>query len=401
MKNKFIAFLFLCALAIVVWVAIGAPGSDQTTSAKPAASGQGELLPAEVPPAKNTPDGDTASRTATLEPTPTIGYRSTANAAQFAASTAQANADAANRLLVQATAQHEANLQEQASWTAEASRQQLMFLEWTATARPSSIPATQTQMVVEQTKQAVIVTQLAMTIQAPTAIVMLAQARSQADFAPYYNLASVIGLFSISVFLMALSGWLFRILWKPAMGWEEKSAKRQSSMNHFGTVVSIKTEAAGYTSMKRMVIPCTPAMLTELAKGLMVEHKTLGVNQWEGAESSTWTRASYLPMRNFLLANQLAHSAGGGALVLTSEGESFFHAWLDEGSVPPPYEFNDRPNPFTANNAHMSDAHGENKPVGEGMGGQSMRPLVYQDEDEFHLGEPPQSAKNSRHEITR
>ena len=359
MKNRFFWFVFLCILAVVIWVSLGATGSDQS----PPASGQGKHLAAEAPAATSTP---------TLEPTPTIGYLATANAAQHdanaaqsAASTAQANADAANRLLVQATVEHEANLQEQAGWTAEANRQQLLFLEWTATAMPSSYPATQTQVVQEQTKQAVIVTQMAMTIQAPTTIVMMAQAQSQAQMAPIYDWIYAFGLIAISVFLLALAGFLIHLFIKPVAAPEVKQEQSDSLRDHFGTVVSVKTAYAGYTSLKRMIIPCTPAMLTELAEGVLIGHKTLGINQWEGIQSETWTRNSYLPMRNFMLYNQFVRSAGSGALVPTSEGESFLRAWLDEGIVPPQYKFDPIPPPAKDDIAHDHDSHGENHAVGE------------------------------------
>ena len=299
--------------------------------------------------------------TGTPEPTATVGYQSTSIAAQQEAANsqqqavlAQQTADASMRLMVEATTLHETYLNQQLAYTAEVERMAMQVFEWTATAAPSSIPATQTQTwinnQVNATRQSMAITSVAMTQQEPTMIVALAQAQTQARFAPINAGIYVFAILSICIFMLCMAIFFLR---KPLEIVHSESVPELDN-----TVVNVSKSNGGFKTTNRLVVPCSPQQLTELADGLIDGGKSLAVNQWEGRET-TFTRPVYYAVRNFLQSNQFARGAGGiGNLAITSEGETFFRTWLETHHIPLSFEFLPREEQGTGETAHAHEPHG-------------------------------------------
>ena len=73
-------------------------------------------------------------------------------------------------------------------------------------------------------------------------------------------------------------------------------------------------------------------------------------------------------MRNFLMENRLAVSAGQGNLTLTDNGKAFFRGWL-EGALPQQYQIdtNFDENPAENMHAHAMHAHADGRGGGFGQ----------------------------------
>lgn len=324
--------------------------------------------------------------TATLEPTATIGYQATAIEAQAAASTAQAEADAANRLLVDATSQEKDRLQEQTRWTAEAAQQAFQIYVWTATAAPTSVPATQTQAVLDRsaaaTEYSIIGISLDMTRQAPTQIVQMAQAENEAKFMPIRILIELFGLFSVGCFVLALAYWLMRLAVRyeqepievqkePAIPVEAVQTYAEYDMP-LGTLVTLKQNNSGYVALSRMLIPCTPVQLSELAERAL-KGESLAVNRFEGMET-TWTRADFYRMRGFMRDHGFVHSSGqAGQVALTEDGKAFLRGWLNKNALPRGIEFAPKDGMIAENMSHTYENHGDSS--GGGVGFDVPNPL--------------------------
>ena len=250
------------------------------------------------------------------------------------------------------------------AWTAEVERQKMQILEWTATAAPSAIPATQTQAAAMQraieTQQSIISTAMVMTQNAPTMVVAMAEAQTMAQYSELDMLVRLFALFGLGCFFLGISVFLFR---KPMMR-EEEPVDRVYPLE-MGTVVTIKKENSGYLSTSRLVLPCSAEQLTELADGLISGEKSLAINVWEGRNSQTFTRESFAAVRNFLQVNRLAQSAGVGRLVLTAEGEAFLRAWQDKRALPSSYEFEARTNEKRGEIPHDHEDHERPHGLGE------------------------------------
>lgn len=310
------------------------------------------------------------SQTPSVTPTATIGYYETAIAAQAAQGTAQAQADNANRLLVQATsdaeARQHAEAMQYAQMTAQAQAEEMIVLGWTATAQLTAIPATQTQQAVNNviipTQQALMASAQMMTKQAPTQLVSMAQAEAQARFAPMAEVVRVTFFLSMTVMMAALAWFVFTRGQKVERQEPDMPFIVPSDWNE-GTVVTVKNETR--TQGTRLVIPATAEMLNELAVGVIHGGKTLAINYWEGSQSDHWTRETYYQMRNWLLSNGMAKSSGQGGLVLTAEGEGLLRGWLDNHRIPPLYSFASNLMGNHGEIPHTHENHTHEMPVGE------------------------------------
>lgn len=310
----------------------------------------------------------TPTPTSTHEPTPTVGYQATAIAAQQ-------TADAANRLMVEATSEHERRQYELLAFTAEAERRQMWLYGETATAAMTAIPATQTQAAMMAdaiaTQQSIMITSQVMTQRAPTMIVALANATSQAQFARIDAIVRIFALFGLGCFMLGIGLWLLRSPPKIVERAEDVHIPDapEDPIIHpidLGTVITVKNDqGGGFVSASKMMVPCTPEQLTELAEGLISGNKTLAINQWEGKMSVTFTRDVYILMRNFMQANRLVRSDRAGRLMLTADGEAFFRAWLEQRSIPPSYEFDPGSADITGKTAHEHENHAHDHAVGE------------------------------------
>ena len=305
------------------------------------------------------------SRMSTPSPVPTvtIGYQATANVAETQVAIAQATAGEANRVMVQATndqkqRDHETSMQN-AQATQQAESNAMVQLGWTATAAYTAIPLTATAQVSNLTAIAsyntVTVAQLTATAALPTQIVAVANAKTQAQFAPVYMGVQIFAIFAIGVFLL-FAAWMLRWYWMRQDA-REIAASPQGVAEHNGlkpipqvelepnfiqpteTIITVKQEyGGGNMHMDRYTVPCTKDMLLQFAENVLTKGWTLGINAWE-KDDTLFTRDTYKPFRAWLQVNKFTVSTGGGALALTDAGRAFLDAFLNQSTLPTEYQF--------------------------------------------------------------
>lgn len=306
------------------------------------------------------------TETASIVPTATIEYQATAHAAETQAYIAQSTADAANRIMVQATndqqqREHETAMQN-ADATAQAEANAMIALGWTATAYQTSMPLTATAQVDNMTAiadyKAVTIAQITATAALPTQIVAESNARTQAQYGWVFTLVQLFAIFAIGVFLLFAASFM-RWQWMQQDKREyDKTPKGVAESQGFReipdldepepnfikpeppeekvTVLTVQNETG--TTSRQMIVPCKPNQLLELAENTLTKGWSLAINAWEGAETS-FTRGTFSKVRSWLQGNKFAISTGGGALVLTDEGRAFLEAYLNTAVLPTEYEF--------------------------------------------------------------
>jgi len=298
-------------------------------------------------------------------PTVTIGYQATANVAETQVAIAQATANEANRVMVQATndqkqRDHETSMQN-AQATQQAESNAMVQLGWTATAASTSIPLTAKAQVENMTAIAeykvVTIAQLTATAALPTQIVAVANAKTQAQFAPLYMGVQIFAIFAIGVFLLFVS-WMLRWYWMRQDA-RERAASPQGVAERHGykpipsaapdpepefiqpteTVITVRQDyGGGNMHMDRYTVPCTKDMLLQFAENVLTKNWTLGINAWE-KDDTLFTRDTYKPFRAWLQVNKFTVSTGGGALALTDAGRAFLDAFLNQSTLPTEYQF--------------------------------------------------------------
>lgn len=289
-----------------------------------------------------------AVRVATLaSPAPSHGYAVTVTSTvgyQATAVSAQMTSDAAMRLQVQATAAQAERDQVNIMLTARAD-------EWTVTAAPTSVAMTATEQVRADAlivnAQNMEMARMTATAAMPTQMVAVAQSKASAEFARLRTFSEVVAMLGFAWFLFAVGLFAFlnsrsgevanvREVYKVSEVSDVSSTQAMRLAS--GTVITIRKESGGVVEGWRYVVPCTDEMLTQFAEGVMGGEKSLAIGEWEG-RGTLWTRDTYKEMRNFLLSNRFAFSAGGGAIVLNAEGEEFLGGWLNVRTLPHRYEF--------------------------------------------------------------
>ncbi len=311
----------------------------------------------------------TPQPTATQSPVPTAttGYEATAHAAETSAYIAQSTADAANRVMVQATndqqqREHEAAMQN-ADATAQAQADEFTRDGWTATAALTAIPLTSTAQVDNLTAiadyKAVTIAQLTATAALPTQIVAESNARTQAKLAPVFAFVQLFAIFAIGVFML-FAAWFMRWYWMREDARQEKTAHAASPQgvaerNGFTpiaqsepepefiqpteTVITVRQDHGdGNMRMDKYTVPCTREQLLQVAENVLTKGWTLAINQWESAET-LFTRNTFGKLRSWLQSNQFAVSAGSGTLALSPEGQAFLDAFLNAAQLPTEYQF--------------------------------------------------------------
>lgn len=291
-----------------------------------------------------------AMSTPSRVPTSTVDYQQTAIVAK-------STSDEAMRVNVQVTAEQDRRNFEQSAWTVTAEyfsyQQQGMTQQagqFTATAYATSIPATQTrQAAIDQARS----TDTMMTIVAPTQIKALAQSQTYAEYAESIQAVELTMQIAYSVLLVTISvAVVFLTIAKlseqrtPPSDTEYKIPNIPNLDSPIiqpvaptETILRVTHDSgSAYSSMSRMVVPCTPEQFTALVTGVLSEGKTLAINVWEGADSP-FTRDEFARVRNWMLSNRLAQSAGQGSLMLSADGESLFIEWLNSQLLPETYKF--------------------------------------------------------------
>lgn len=285
---------------------------------------QGVTINTEYPTATRTPQP-----TATIILSATIDYQQTAIIAQ-------STADEARRINAMATVEYVALLNQQIAFTAEVERQNFEIISWTQTAALTSIPLTATQQAIINTQipqqQQIIAAQLTATKGAPTQMIAMVNAQNYAKYADANQVAGIVGKWSIGVFVIGVLIFLFRL---PMTTKLETPQKKESQLE---TVVWVKNTKDNGAQSTRLVVPCTPGQLTELATNITQGTKTLGINQWEGA-GTLFTRDVILRVRAWIRDNQFALTTDGGQLAPTDELFDFLCGWLETSQLPTEYQF--------------------------------------------------------------
>lgn len=301
-----------------------------------------------------------ATATQTLTPTATIGYQATALAAEATAAQAQAEADAAARLMVQSTAEYEKRLQEQYTWTMQAD-------QWTATAMMTAVPMTSIAQANMNTaiakQQSILSAQITQTHEAPTQVVAMNRANMESKMIPVDILARLFLFGAMGYFLIAVGYFAIHQTTKPAAAVEDIESIPQVEKE--SVLITLKQTNNGAMQWSRLVVPCAPDALSELAIGVLNDGKTLGINQWEGKASMYWTRETIALMRNFMLANKFAASDGNKSAVINDDGRAFLRGWLDNGALPHSFEFDPKAEECVSEIPHAHETHALSHAVGE------------------------------------
>lgn len=302
--------------------------------------------------------GPTATRT--LSPTPTVGWQATAVAAQ-------ATADEARRVNAQATAAHEAFELEKIRVTEGAEIREHEKFAGTATAASTAVPLTATARVQGLTATAEYMAleagQLTATHEAPTQVVAMARADLEREWG-WVNYAAMgclaFFLFGLGVFALGRS----RGGGEPMVTHQQTVEAEAMDVDEGGAAVAHpnqvevemkKNHGGGFFEKTRYFVPCTAEQLSELARRMVIDNETLGVNNWEG-DGSTLTRKVIYALRNWFQMNGMAVSAAAGRVKLNEKGMAFLREWLDMGALPHSFVF--RPDgDLPLNMSHESGAH--------------------------------------------
>lgn len=289
-------------------------------------------------------------------------------AAETAQADAQAEADAANRLLVQATndeqqRRHDAT-QAAAQVTAQAQADRMIINGWTATAAQTSIPLTSTAYWINATAITGYSTMqsaaMTATMHAPTQMIVMQRAQDNVRYAPVYFAIEVVGKGSLIFFLLALGVYaLLQVHWaKHVEPTEEAEAEAEEPRTRTIPITAnfiIPTDTI--REPDRSILPCTSEQLDELAEETINAGKTLATNSWGRRTSRTWSETQFLKMRFFMQANELVRSAAAGNLALTAAGEEFLRSWLETRTLPSPYVFSPQTAPPAVENSHDHGNH--------------------------------------------
>lgn len=334
-------------------------------------------FPSDTPPAILSSPTFAVSVTPSVVPTATVDYAATAVVAQ-------ATADEARRVNAEATAQHERIVQEQLLLTSEAERRVFEQAGWTVTAAGTAIPLTQTQQAVLNTQiaahQTLAVVQITQTVEAPQLLIEMQVAEDFVQYAPLRVAGEAFVKFALGVVLIFVAAWF-----RTQPQWNKKVADKMledylkeeghgqagtggeagSSSQHETVVVVKNDNGQGHFSQRRLVIPCSPDQLTELANGLM-SGKSLGINQWEGSGTSL-TRDVITGLRHFFLSNRLATSIGAGRVAVNDDGLAFCRGWVEQGLLPTSFQFVSNGNGNHGNMAHEHEKSYDSHDVGEAV----------------------------------
>ena len=324
-------------------------------------------------------DTDTEYRTpqptATQSPVPTatVEYKATANAAETQAYIAQSTADAANRVMVQATndqqqREHETQMQNaQATQQAESNR--MIALGWTATAYTTTIPLTATAQVENMTAianyKAVTIAQITATAYQPTQIVAEANAQTQAQFATAFAWVQIFAIFGLAVFLF-FAAWFMRWYWMREDARAQAQAHAQSPQgiaerNGLTPIAHSEPEPdfimptppkprhidrPTTADLIKYTIPCAQEPFDIFAEKLVTGEMALSINKWEtsglvsGANVGN-VRAWIKNMRAWMHINGFGVFNDNDEMTLVQAGQEWLEKYLEKRILPTEYRFGD------------------------------------------------------------
>ena len=301
--------------------------------------------------------------TETPVPTSTIGYEATIYVAQ-------ATADEARRVNAEVTAAHEVYLLAQMQLTADVDYRIHEQAVWTAIGGQTSIPLTATAQVIDNTKvadaNALASGQLTATYQAPMQISAMANAQASVIYAEAARIADLVGKWTLIGFVIVLSVFLWRRAKMPNLMPVVEDEPQTETIIHMR-----KPTGTGTFEQKRLIIPCSPEQLTELAEMAVNGEKKFGINRLE-TQSRTFRgqRAVLIAVRRFLLDSGLVIPDGNGTITLNADGEAFLVGWFDTHQLSDEYEFDETASPPPSQHDHDTHAHDEKHDDFGGGGGQ-------------------------------
>lgn len=280
--------------------------------------------------------------------TATIGYEATADAAEATAAQAQAAADAANRLMVDATVVSIRATSDEADRQAGFVRLTARADEWTATAAPTAVPMTQAAQATVGARTdgllAVSAGMLTATREAPTQMVAMANARVQAQAAPMLSAVDMGVRITFIVLALLLSPgiglWLVVTGWRAFIGLRDwRPAERepeaepepmpQPELRPLAPALAVNVMHEATTSYRRVLYanaPCTERQLLRVIYGVAAENKSLAVNVWEMSWENGGIGSAIHPLRAWLIQNGWAGRTRTNQVKLNRDGEALFDA---------------------------------------------------------------------------
>jgi len=309
--------LFILATGVATFFALSACGTQYQAQAQQPVTSRPSLTATPVP-------------TSTDIPTATIDY-------QMTAVIAQQTSDEARRVNAIITAEFEQRVFEQLQLTAQYEQRVQEIYQWTAMAAITTIPLTATQQAIVNaqipTQQALIISQMSATADAPTQIVAMNNARNQLQFGKISYVVSIFATAALGLLMLCGVVWLIR---NPVAARIEEIENEPKTTE--APVTRIDVYKNNGANSKSYSIPCTSEQLSELAENITQGKKTLAINQWEGKDTLL-TRPVILRVRAWLRENSFVSIAPDGQLVPSDELLNFLCAWLDRGVLPADYKF--------------------------------------------------------------
>lgn len=274
--------------------------------------------------------------TGTPVPTSTIGYEATIMIAQ-------ATADEARRVNAEVTAAHEANILSILQLTADGEKRNQEILSWTAQAGPTIIPLTATQQVISNTQlangQQIVAAGYTQQAAAPTQYAAMVQGQATKQFAQINEIMKLFAMGALLLFMLALVAFFNRFPIQP---------KQEQELPTETVVQMRKDNGQGSFQQTRVVVPCSPDQLSELAELAVDGEKRFGINRMESSSRTfRGQRATLLAVREFLVTNGFVIADDNGHIALNANGEAFLAGWFDFHKLPIGVEFAPPPAPLT------------------------------------------------------
>lgn len=295
-------------------------------------------------------------------PTATIEYKATAYVAETQVAIAQATADTANRIMVQATNDQQQRDHEAAMVNAQATQQaqaeNMIVLGWTATAYQTTVPLTATAQVENLTAianyKAVTIAQITATAYAPTQTVANANARVQANIAPILGAVNMFAVFAIGVFLLYVSYGLWWY-WKREDARAEKREYEKSprgiaEKHGFEPVEPFIMPQPEKPKINRPVtaenlkytIPSAQEQFDIFAEKLVSGEMALSINRWEtsGLLSGVKNARAWIKnMRAWMNINGFGVFNENDEMTLVQIGREWLERYLEHRTLPTEYQF--------------------------------------------------------------
>ena len=299
---------------------------------------------------------NTITPTMTMAPSPTIDMAATAIHDRETAVSAMQTADESVRINAAITNAHEQRLHDEMMIVEQG---KIAVVNATGSSYPTSFAGTSTQEAINNTaiarQQSIMETSAAMTQNAPTQLIAMADAQAIADTAQFNQVVELIAMTGIGILALVFAFAIWKLVisgkdYQPKPAINEINIPNLNDLQNQPIVpidhntvraeINRNTDTA-YPSQDIYTIPCTPELMTRLAEGVINEGKPLGTNHWEGGRDPLFTRDSYSPVRNWIQQNKFSISRRQGRLDPTDEFLVILTAWLETKSLPPGYKFSE------------------------------------------------------------